>query len=93
MLLFLWVFLSDMFFIQFFSYIFGKIVSDFVMIYCNYSHGYFLFDVIKGFTCCLTWIGRIDSCGFLLWLCINLFMVILLDGIKLSVNYLVWYRV
>jgi hypothetical protein len=64
MLLFLWVFLSDMFFIQFFSYFFGKIVSDFVIIYCNYSHGYFLFDVIKGFICCLTWIGRIDSCGF-----------------------------
>ena len=57
MLLFLWVLLSNMFFIQFFSYFFGKIVYDFVMIYCNYSHGYFLFDVIKGFVCCLTWIG------------------------------------
>lgn len=34
-----------------------------LVIYCNFSHGYFMFSGIEGCICCLSWIWRVNSWG------------------------------
>lgn len=54
-----------------FWYVSDSVCDSGLVIYCNFSHGYFMFCGIEGFKCCLSWIWRVNSCGVLLWfLCV-----------------------